>query len=66
MAVDFGNKLIPPEEFSQSENILSAKRKINCVICAGYQDREETAFLLPGFRLNKIDAAFLETKRLGD
>jgi len=54
LAVEFGNKLIPPEEFSLNEKILSASEKLISKTASNGKKR----FLLPGFRMNKIDANF--------
>jgi hypothetical protein len=58
LAVEFGNKLIPPEEFSLNENILSASKKLIAKTASSGKKR----FLLPGFRMNKIDSAFWKLK----
>ncbi|MBE3141377.1 MAG: hypothetical protein IMZ53_12455, partial [Thermoplasmata archaeon] len=63
LAVEFGNKLIPPEEFSVSENILSQCEKIISVSASkGDAWQEKKRFLLPGFRINKIDSSFWKLK----
>ncbi len=59
LAVEFGNKLIPPEEFSVSENILSQSEKI---IPADSAWQKKKRLLLPGFRMNKIDSDFWKLK----
>ena len=59
LAVDFGNKIISPEEFSASENILSQSEKL---IPADSAWQKKKRFLLPGFRLNKIDSDFWKLK----
>jgi len=58
LAVEFGSKLTPPEEFSPNKNILSAGEKLitKAVIS------EKKRFLLPGFRMNKIDSHFWKLK----
>jgi hypothetical protein len=58
LAVEFGNELIPPEEFSLNENILSASEKS----IAKAASRGKKRFLLPGFRMNKIDTRFWKQK----
>lgn len=58
LAVEFGNKLIPPEEFSLNENVLSASEKLIAKTASGGKKR----FLLPGFRMNKIDSHFWKLK----
>ncbi len=58
LAVEFGNELIPPEEFSLNENILSASEKLIAKAAA----RGKKRFLLPGFRMNKIDSHFWKLK----
>lgn len=59
LTVDFGEKLIPPEEFSVSENILSRSEKL---ISASFSDdsvgQKKSRILLPGFRVNKIEPDF--------
>jgi hypothetical protein len=63
LAVDFGDKLIPPEEFSKSENILS--RSENLIDASFSRDSallKKNRFLLPGFRVNNIDADFWKLK----
>jgi hypothetical protein len=58
LAVEFGNELIPPEDFSLNEKILSASDKlISKTASSG-----KKCFLLPGFRMNKIDAHFWKQK----
>ena len=59
LAVDFGDKLIPPEEFSSSANILRDSDEL--ISAAFYKEsagQKKNRFLLPGFRVNKIDADF--------
>jgi hypothetical protein len=58
LAVEFGDKLMPPEEFSVSENILNASEKLIAKVAIS----EKKRFLLPGFRMNKIDSAFCKLK----
>ena len=59
MAVDFGNKIIAPEEFSASVNILSRSKELfSAVLSEENGGRIKNRFLLPGFRMNKIDADF--------
>ncbi len=58
LAVEFSNKLMPPEEFSLNENILNASEKFIVKAASGGKKR----FLLPGFRMNKIDSAFWKLK----
>jgi hypothetical protein len=58
LAVEFGNELIPPEEFSLNENILSASEKL----IAKAASRGKKRLLLPGFRMNKIDTRFWKQK----
>ena len=63
LAVDFGDKLITPEEFSESENILSRSEKL--IAAAFSKDsaaQKKSRFLLPGFRVNNIDADFWKQK----
>jgi hypothetical protein len=63
LAVDFGDKLILPEEFSKSENILS--RSENLIAASFSKDsaaQKKNRFLLPGFRVNNIDADFWKLK----
>jgi hypothetical protein len=63
LAVDFNDKLIPPEEFSASENILSRSEKL---IAASFSKdnagQKKEIFLLPGFRVNKINPDFWKLK----
>ena len=63
LAVDFGDKLITPQEFSASENILSQSEKL---IAASFSKdnagQKKNSFLLPGFRMNKIDPDFWKLK----
>lgn len=58
LTVEFGNKLMPPEEFMVSENILSASEKL----IAKAVISEKKRFLLPGFRINKINSDFWKLK----
>jgi len=58
LAVEFDNKLMPPEEFAVSENILSASEKL----IAKAVISEKKRFLLPGFRMNKINSDFWKLK----
>ncbi len=58
LAVEFGNKLIPPKEFSRGENILSIGEKLIPEAAASGKKH----FLLPGFRMNKIDSHFWKSK----
>jgi hypothetical protein len=58
LAVEFGNELIPPEEFSLNENILSASEKL----IAKAASRGKKRLLLAGFRMNKIDTNFWKQK----
>jgi hypothetical protein len=58
LTVEFGNKLMPPEEFSLNENILSASEKL---IAKAVINRKKR-FLLPGFRMNKINSHFWKLK----
>ena len=58
LAVEFGNKLMPPEEFAVSENILSASEKLIANAAISGKKR----FLLPGFRMDKIDSHFWKLK----
>ena len=63
LAVDFGDKLILSEEFSKSENILS--RSENLIAASFSKDsaaQKKNRFLLPGFRVNNIDADFWKLK----
>ncbi|MCX5849386.1 MAG: hypothetical protein NTW65_08035 [Deltaproteobacteria bacterium] len=63
LAVDFGNKLIASEEFSKSENILSRSEKlISASFSKESAGRIKNRFLLPGFRVNKINAEFWKQK----
>ena len=56
LAVDFSDKLITPQEFSASEKLIAASfSKDN----AG---QKKNRFLLPGFRVNKIDPDFWKLK----
>ena len=59
LAVDFGDKLITPQEFSASENILSQSEKL---IPADSAWQKKNRLLLPGFRMNKIDSDFWKLK----
>ena len=59
LAVDFGGKLILPEEFSISENILARNEKL--ISASSFNDnsgQKKNRFLLPGFRMNKIETDF--------
>jgi hypothetical protein len=58
LAVEFGNKLMPPEECVVSENILSTSEKLIAKAASGGKKR----FLLPGFRMNIIDSTFWKFK----
>jgi hypothetical protein len=59
IAVDFGNKIIAPEEFSASENILSRSKELfSAVFSEESAGQIKSRFLLPGFRVNEIDADF--------
>ena len=58
LAVEFGNELMPAAEFSASENILSASEKLIAKAVLSGKKR----FLLPGFRMNKIDSHFWKLK----
>jgi hypothetical protein len=63
LAVDFGDKLIPPEKFSAGENILSRSEKlIAASLSKDNAGQKRNRFLLPGFRVNKIDADFWKQK----
>ena len=56
LAVDFGDKIIPPDEFSKSENIF--KRCEELISATSFQDcsgRQRNRIFLPGFRVNKIE-----------
>jgi hypothetical protein len=59
LVVDFGDKLITPQEFSASENILSQSEKL---IPADSVWQKKKRLLLPGFRMNKIDSDFWKLK----
>src|SRR4030042_171126 len=58
LAVEFGNELMPGAEFSASENILRASEKLIAKAVLSGKKR----FLLPGFRMNKIDSHFWKLK----
>ncbi|MGA2526109.1 MAG: hypothetical protein ABSF79_05770 [Smithellaceae bacterium] len=58
LAVEFGSKLVPPEEVSASENILSASEKLIAKTASSGKKR----FLLPGFRMDKTDTHFWKQK----
>jgi hypothetical protein len=58
LAVEFGSKLGPPKEVSASENILSASEKLIAKTASSGGKR----FLLPGFRMDKIDTHFWKLK----
>jgi hypothetical protein len=63
LTVDFGDKLIPPEEFSASENILSRSEKlISTSFSEDSAKKKKNRFILPGFRVNNIDTAFWKLK----
>jgi hypothetical protein len=63
LAVDFGDKLIPPEEFSASENILSQSEKLlSSSFSKDSAGQKKIRFLLPGFRVNKIETDFWKLK----
>jgi hypothetical protein len=63
LAVDFGDKLIPPEEFSASENILSQSEKLlSASFSKDSAGQKKIRFLLPGFRVNKIETDFWKLK----
>jgi hypothetical protein len=63
LAVDFSDKIIPPEEFSVSENILSRSEKlISTVLPKEIVGQIKNRFLLPGFRMNKIETDFWKLK----
>jgi len=63
LAVEFGNKLIPPEEFSVSENILSQSEKlISISFSKDSAGQKKSRILLPGFRMNKIETDFWKLK----
>jgi hypothetical protein len=59
LAVDFGDNIIAPQEFSASENILRRIEELLSTLslkeCAG---REKNRILLPGFRVSKIETEF--------
>jgi hypothetical protein len=63
LAVDFDDDIIPPEEFSTSENILSRSEKL---VAASFSKdnagQKKNRFLLPGFRMNRIDPDFWKLK----
>lgn len=63
LAVDFGDKLIQPEEFSKSKNILSRSEKlIDASFSKDSAAQKKNRFILPGFRVNNIDADFWKLK----
>ena len=63
LAVEFGNKLIPPEEFSVSENILNQSEKLISVsFSKDSAGQKKSRILLPGFRMNKIETDFWKLK----
>jgi hypothetical protein len=63
LAVDFSDKLIPPEKFFKSENILSRSEKlISAVFPKENAKHIKNRFFLPGFRVNKIDTDFWKQK----
>jgi hypothetical protein len=63
LAVEFGNKLIPSKEFSVSENILSQCEKIISETASKSSTlKRKKRFLLPGFRMSKIDSSFWKLK----
>jgi hypothetical protein len=63
MAVDFGNKIIAPEEFSAGENILNRSEElISAALPKESAGQIKNRFLLPGFRVNEIDADFWKQK----
>jgi hypothetical protein len=59
LAVDFGDKIFAPEEFSASENILSrGEELIEASFLKEGAEQIKNRFLLPSFRVNEIDADF--------
>jgi hypothetical protein len=59
LAVDFGSKIIAPDEFSASGNILSRSEELISAVLPQKSDGQiKNRFLLPGFRVNNIDADF--------
>ena len=63
LSVDFGDKLIPPEDFSTNENILSWSEKLISVSFSKESARKNPhRIFLPGFRMNKIDSDFWKLK----
>jgi hypothetical protein len=53
LAVDFGDKIISTEKFSANEKILSQNEKL---IPTDSAWQKKKRFLLPGFRMNKIES----------
>jgi hypothetical protein len=57
LAIDFDNKVISPDEFSASGNILRLSEEIiSTAFSKESAELIKNRFLLPGFRVNKIDA----------
>jgi hypothetical protein len=61
LAVHFDAEVVPPEDFSISENILSTSEKL-IAMASSKENMRKTRFMLPGFRVNKIDAHFWTSK----
>jgi hypothetical protein len=63
LAVDFGDEIIKPEEFSSGANILSWSEKlISSAVSGESEELIKNHFLLPGFRLKEIDAELWKKK----
>lgn len=59
LAVDFGDEIIAPEEFSAGTNILRRSEElISAAFSKENSGRIKNRFLLPGFRVSKMDADF--------
>lgn len=61
LAVQFDAELVRPKEFSISENILSTSEKL-IAMASSKENAGKARFMLPGFRVNKIDAHFWISK----
>jgi hypothetical protein len=61
LAVHFDAEVVPPEEFPISEKILSTSEKL-IAMASSKENVGKTRFMLPGFRMNKIDAHFWTSK----
>jgi len=63
LAVEFGNKIIAPEDHSKNDNVLRhCEEIISAASLPDNQRNKENRILLPGFRINKAEADLWKQK----